>query len=95
MTYFFFCFQAVAELAVVIYTALDFGLNDGEERNLSPGLENLLDLMTSIGEENVTIFTEVTLNIDKAKYGSNLRGYCLIVTHTSPVMYLFKKKFTP
>ena len=51
----FVCFQAVAELAVVIYTALDFGLNDGEERNLSPGLENLLDLMTSIGEENVTI----------------------------------------
>ena len=45
-----FLLQAVAELGFVIYTSLDFGLNDGEERQLSPGIENLLDLMTSLGK---------------------------------------------
>ena len=42
-------FQAIAELGVVIYSSLDFGLKEAEERQLTPGLETLLDLMTSLG----------------------------------------------
>ena len=42
--------QTVAELGVVIFTALDYGLKDEEERQLSPALENVIDLMTSAGE---------------------------------------------
>ena len=41
--------QAITELGVVIYNALDFGLKEAEERQLTPGLETLLDLMTSLG----------------------------------------------
>ena len=41
--------QTVAELGVVIFTALDYGLKDEEERQLSPALENVIDLMTSAG----------------------------------------------
>ena len=32
----------------MIYSALDFGLREAEERQLTPGLETLLDLMTSL-----------------------------------------------
>ena len=39
----------MAELGVVIFTALDYGLKDDEERQLSPALENVIDLMTSAG----------------------------------------------
>ena len=45
-----FLFQAITELGVVIYSALDFGLKEAEERQLTPGLETLLDLMTSLGK---------------------------------------------
>ena len=48
-----FFFQTVAELGVVIFTALDYGLKDEEERQLSPALENVIDLMTSAGEQPV------------------------------------------
>ena len=41
----------MAELGVVIFTALDFGLKEDEERQLSPALENVIDLMTSAGEQ--------------------------------------------
>ena len=44
-------FQTVAELGVVIFTALDYGLKDEEERQLSPALENVIDLMTSAGKQ--------------------------------------------
>ena len=43
-------FQVISELGLVIYSALDFGLKENEERTLTPGLENLLDLMTSLGK---------------------------------------------
>lgn len=42
--------QVITELGLVIYSALDFGLKENEERTLTPGLENLLDFMTSLGE---------------------------------------------
>ena len=52
--------QTVAELGVVIFTALDYGLKDEEERQLSPALENVIDLMTSAGEgSSYFLFTAV------------------------------------
>ena len=39
--------QVVAELGVVVYTALDFSLDEEEQRSLSSGLEHLIDMMTS------------------------------------------------
>ena len=45
----------MAELGVVIFTALDYGLKDEEERQLSPALENVIDLMTSAGEQRERI----------------------------------------
>ena len=39
--------RAVAELGVVVYTALDFSLMEEESRSLSSGLEHLIDMMTS------------------------------------------------
>jgi len=44
--------KTVAELGVVIFNALDFGLKDDEERQLSPALENMIDLMTSADESD-------------------------------------------
>ena len=35
---------------MVIFNALDFGLKEDEERQLSPALENMIDLMTSAGK---------------------------------------------
>lgn len=34
----------------MIYKALDYGLKENEERELSPPLEQLIDLMTNMGE---------------------------------------------
>lgn len=46
----FFClFQLISKLAVVIFTALDHGLQDEEERHLSPDLVALLDAMAAAG----------------------------------------------
>eukprot|EP00092_Neocalanus_flemingeri_P018732 GFUD01020287.1.p1 GENE.GFUD01020287.1~~GFUD01020287.1.p1 ORF type:complete len:684 (-),score=240.80 GFUD01020287.1:177-2228(-) len=39
--------QAVEELGVAVYTALDYSLPEDESRTLSGGLENVIDIMTS------------------------------------------------
>ena len=44
--------QMVAELGVVVYTALDFSLAEEESRALSSGLEHLIDMMTSADMDN-------------------------------------------
>ncbi len=41
--------QTVAELGLVVFNALDYGLKEEEERQLSPALENLIDIMTAVG----------------------------------------------
>ncbi len=46
-------FQVITSLGLVIYSALDFGLKENEERRLTPGLENILELMTSLGEGSI------------------------------------------
>ena len=43
-------FQAIVQLGLVIYAALDYGLRDDEERQLTPQTETLLDIMTSAGK---------------------------------------------
>lgn len=39
--------QVIDSLGVMIYKALDYGLKENEERELSPPLERLIDLMTN------------------------------------------------
>lgn len=41
------CVQLVQSLGVAIYRALDWGLDDSEERELSPQLEQLIEFMVS------------------------------------------------
>lgn len=40
----------IESLGIMIYKALDYGLKENEERDLSPPLEQLIDLMTNIAE---------------------------------------------
>lgn len=42
--------QVIESLGIMIYKALDFGLKENEERELSPPLEQLIDLMTNSAE---------------------------------------------
>ncbi|KAM4736479.1 protein spire homolog 1 isoform 2-T2 [Anableps anableps] len=42
--------EVIESLGIMIYKALDFGLKDNEERELSPPLEQLIDLMTNSAE---------------------------------------------
>lgn len=46
----FFLFQVIDSLGVMIYKALDYGLKENEERELSPPLERLIDMMTNMEE---------------------------------------------
>ncbi|XP_054620399.1 protein spire homolog 1 isoform X2 [Dunckerocampus dactyliophorus] len=43
--------EVIDSLGVMIYKALDFGLKENEERELSPPLERLIDMMTNTQEE--------------------------------------------
>ncbi|XP_059205999.1 protein spire homolog 1 isoform X2 [Centropristis striata] len=42
--------EVIDSLGVMIYKALDFGLKENEERELSPPLEHLIDMMTNTDE---------------------------------------------
>ncbi|XP_061111669.1 protein spire homolog 1 isoform X3 [Conger conger] len=41
--------EVVESLGIMIYKALDYGLKENEERELSPPLEQLIDIMTNMG----------------------------------------------
>ncbi|KAM9384124.1 protein spire homolog 1 isoform 3-T3 [Pholidichthys leucotaenia] len=43
--------EIIDSLGIMIYKALDYGLKENEERELSPPLERLIDLMTNTGEK--------------------------------------------
>nr|XP_061789320.1 protein spire homolog 1-like [Nerophis lumbriciformis] len=43
--------QVIESLGIMIYKALDYGLKENEERELSPPLEQLIDMMTNIAED--------------------------------------------
>ncbi|KAI1901685.1 hypothetical protein AGOR_G00036940 [Albula goreensis] len=42
--------EVIESLGIMIYKALDYGLKENEERELSPPLEQLIDLMTNMGD---------------------------------------------
>ncbi|XP_029306879.1 LOW QUALITY PROTEIN: protein spire homolog 1 [Cottoperca gobio] len=42
--------EEIESLGIMIYKALDYGLKENEERELSPPLEQLIDLMTNMAE---------------------------------------------
>ncbi|XP_060915491.1 protein spire homolog 1 isoform X3 [Labrus mixtus] len=42
--------EVIDSLGIMIYKALDYGLKENEERELSPPLERLIDMMTNIQE---------------------------------------------
>ncbi|XP_049585813.1 protein spire homolog 1 isoform X1 [Syngnathus scovelli] len=42
--------EMIESLGIMIYKALDYGLKENEERELSPPLEQLIDMMTNIAE---------------------------------------------
>ncbi|XP_036826843.1 protein spire homolog 1 isoform X2 [Oncorhynchus mykiss] len=42
--------EVIESLGIMIYKALDYGLKESEERELSPPLEQLIDLMTNMGD---------------------------------------------
>uniref|UniRef100_A0A8D3ADE3 KIND domain-containing protein n=1 Tax=Scophthalmus maximus TaxID=52904 RepID=A0A8D3ADE3_SCOMX len=42
--------RVIESLGIMIYKALDYGLKENEERELSPPLEQLIDLMTNMAE---------------------------------------------
>ncbi|XP_051920652.1 protein spire homolog 1 isoform X1 [Hippocampus zosterae] len=42
--------EVIESLGIMIYKALDYGLKDNEERELSPPLEQLIDMMTNIAD---------------------------------------------
>ncbi|KAM9308333.1 protein spire homolog 1 [Gastrophryne carolinensis] len=42
--------EVISSLGIIIYKALDYGLKDNEERELSPPLEHLIDNMTNVDE---------------------------------------------
>lgn len=44
------CVQVIESLGIMIYKALDYGLKENEERELSPPLEQLIDLMTNLAD---------------------------------------------
>ena len=48
--------QALSGIGLVIFTALDFGLGEDQERALSMDLETLLDLLASEGMCIITQF---------------------------------------
>ncbi|XP_077577407.1 protein spire homolog 1 isoform X1 [Stigmatopora nigra] len=43
--------EVIESLGIMIYKALDYGLKENEERELSPPLEQLIDMMTNIAQD--------------------------------------------
>ena len=69
MIAFLLMFQALSEIGLVIFTALDFGLGQDQERALSEDLETLLDLLASEGR---TQWLKLTPNVSYDKIQTNI-----------------------
>ncbi|XP_053493619.1 protein spire homolog 1 isoform X2 [Ictalurus furcatus] len=80
--------EVIESLAIMIYKALDYGLKENEERELSPPLEQLIDLMTNMGDTEVDTCPdegyEATEEEDEGEEEqtdvSSIRGYRDIIT---------------
>ncbi|XP_059832501.1 protein spire homolog 1-like isoform X2 [Hypanus sabinus] len=47
--------EVIESVGILVYKALDWGLKDNEERELSPPLEHLIDRMTNILDEGLAV----------------------------------------
>ena len=50
-------FQLVKDIGLLLYNALDYSLGSDEERDLSPSLHRLIDLMTSAGKQSSQVLS--------------------------------------
>ncbi|XP_026797981.2 protein spire homolog 1 isoform X2 [Pangasianodon hypophthalmus] len=80
--------EVIESLGIMIYKALDYGLKENEERELSPPLEQLIDLMTNMADTEVDACPdegyEATEEEDEGEEEqtevSGIRGYRDIIT---------------
>lgn len=77
----------------MIYKALDYGLKENEERELSPPLEQLIDLMTNMANMEVDACPDEGYEANEEDEGeeeqtevSSIRGYRDIMT-VKPVLF--------
>uniref|UniRef100_A0A3Q4GI09 Spire-type actin nucleation factor 1b n=1 Tax=Neolamprologus brichardi TaxID=32507 RepID=A0A3Q4GI09_NEOBR len=77
-----FVLQVLESLGIMIYKALDYGLKENEERELSPPLEQLIDLMTNMAEAEREACldegyeaTEEEDEVEDSDNVSGIRGY--------------------
>lgn len=84
--------QIIESLGIMIYKALDYGLKEHEERELSPPLEQLIDLMTNMADTETDCPDEGYEATEEEDEGeeeptevSNIRGYrdIISVSYTS------------
>ena len=74
----------IAELGVVVFEALDWGVPEGMSRDLSPQLEHLLDLMVSADDQDQQ---DEGISIGEEEMFSNLcRKISQACSDHSPVM---------
>ncbi|XP_056336330.1 protein spire homolog 1 isoform X3 [Danio aesculapii] len=79
--------EIIESLGIMIYKALDYGLKEHEERELSPPLEQLIDLMTNMGDTETDCPDEGYEATEEEDEGeeenaevSNVRGYRDIIS---------------
>ncbi|KTG03765.1 hypothetical protein cypCar_00016136, partial [Cyprinus carpio] len=78
----------IESLGIMIYKALDYGLKEHEERELSPPLEQLIDLMTNMADTETDCPDEGYEATEEEDEGeeeptevSNIRGYRDIISN--------------
>ncbi|KAK7138800.1 hypothetical protein R3I93_016035 [Phoxinus phoxinus] len=79
--------EIIESLGIMIYKALDYGLKEHEERELSPPLEQLIDLMTNMADTETDCPDEGYEATEEEDEGeeepaevSNIRGYRDIIS---------------
>ncbi|XP_005159679.1 protein spire homolog 1 isoform X6 [Danio rerio] len=79
--------EIIESLGIMIYKALDYGLKEHEERELSPPLEQLIDLMTNMADTETDCPDEGYEATEEEDEGeeenaevSNVRGYRDIIS---------------
>ncbi|XP_043073540.1 protein spire homolog 1 isoform X7 [Puntigrus tetrazona] len=79
--------EIIESLGIMIYKALDYGLKEHEERELSPPLEQLIDLMTNMAhtetdcpDEGYEATEEEDEGEEEPTEVSNIRGYRDIIS---------------
>ncbi|XP_059365734.1 protein spire homolog 1-like isoform X2 [Carassius carassius] len=79
--------EIIESLGIMIYKALDYGLKEHEERELSPPLEQLIDLMTNMADTETDCSDEGYEATEEEDEGeeeptevSNIRGYRDIIS---------------